>query len=297
MFPSSRLLIRSLVILCFIAAAAYPAQAQKGSLVIVGGGDRLLSVMKRFVDLAGGGDAARIAVFPNASGDPMDYYNDIKSEFEAVGAKQIQLVVITHEQALDPKTLDRLAGLTGVFFTGGDQVRITHDFLGTPVHDWLRAFYEKGGVIGGTSAGAAMMSRVMITGDERLNADTVRNFLFIKGGNVVTVEGMGFITDAIIDQHFLIRKRHNRLISVVLEHPELPGIGIDETAAVVVSPDHTFEVLGEGNVVVYDARKATDIRRSPKGYLTGSGLTMHVLTVGDRYDLKRSKVIPGACGE
>jgi cyanophycinase len=269
------------------------ARAQKGSLVIVGGGDRLLSVMKKFVDLAGGPEKANIAVFPNASGDPMDYFNDIKSEFEAVGAKKVELVHITHDQAVDPKSVERLAGVTGVFFTGGDQVRITRDLLGTPVHEWLRQFYNEGGVIGGTSAGAAMMSRVMITGDERLNPDTVRNFKYIKANNVITVEGMGFITDAIIDQHFLIRKRHNRLISVVLEHPDLPGIGIDETAAIAVMPDHSFDVLGEGNVLIYDARGATNVRTAPDGYLAGTGLTVHVLTVGDRYDLKTHTVYPG----
>jgi cyanophycinase len=273
----------------------FPAglNAQQGSLVIVGGGDRLLSVMKRFVDLAGGPGRAKIAVFPNASSDPMDYFNDIKSEFEAVGATSIELVYIKRNEAADPKTLEHLAGFTGVFFSGGDQVRITGDLLDTPVHQWLRKFYAGGGVIGGTSAGAAMMSRVMITGDERLNPDTVRNFRFIKANNVVTVEGMGFLTDVIIDQHFLIRKRHNRLISVVLEHPELPGIGIDETAAIVVSPDHSFEVMGEGDVVIYDARHATDIRTAKDGYLAGTGLVTHVLTVGDRYDLKTHTVLPG----
>jgi cyanophycinase len=288
--------------LCFVVSAIAvaglmglplsEARAQKGSLVIVGGGDRLLSVMQRFVDLAGGPEKANIAIFPNASGDPMDYFDDIKSEFQAVGAKRVELVHFTRDQAVDPSSIERLAGVTGIFFTGGDQVRITRDLLGTPVHDWLRKFYAEGGVIGGTSAGAAMMSKVMITGDERLNPDTVRNFKFIKANNVITVEGMGFITDAIIDQHFLIRKRHNRLISVVLEHPALPGIGIDETAAIVVAPDHTFEVLGEGDVVIYDARHATNIRTAPDGYLAGTGLTMHVLTVGDRYDLNTHAVHP-----
>jgi cyanophycinase len=270
------------------------ACAQKGSLVIVGGGDRLLSVMKRFVDLAGGPERARIAVMPNASGSPQEYFQDLKSDFEAVGATSVELVHFSHDQAMNPKSLDRLAGVTGVFFTGGDQARITRDLLGTPVHAWLMKFYQEGGVIGGTSAGAAMMSRIMITGDERLNPDSLRSFTFIKAGNVVTVEGMGFITEAIIDQHFLIRKRHNRLISVVLEHPALIGIGIDETAAIVVMPDSTFEVLGEGDVLVYDARNARNIRTSPDGYLAATGLTMDVMTVGDRYDLASHEVLSGA---
>jgi cyanophycinase len=202
----------------------------------------------------------------------------------------VDCVRLTREQASDPQSVELLNGATGVYFTGGDQIRVTKALGGTPVHKKLLDLYAGGAVIGGTSAGAALMSKVMITGEERLNKDTVRNFLVIKKDNVVTVEGMGFLTNVIIDQHFVVRKRHNRLISVVLEHPELVGVGIDESTAIIVRPNGTFEVAGESSVIVYDATHASDIRTAPRGYLSGRNITMHVLTAGDVYDMSSRAV-------
>ena len=138
--------------------------------------------------------------------------------------------------------------------------------------------------MGGTSAGAALMSKVMITGDERFSKDTVNLFRSIRKDYVETVEGIGFLTDLIIDQHFVKRKRHNRLISVVLEHPELVGVGIDEATAIIVRPNGFFDVIGAGNVMIYDATHATEIRSDAHGNLAAQGLTLHLLAAGDSYD-------------
>jgi len=116
----------------------------------------------------------------------------------------------------------------------------------------------------------------------------------IRLGNVETVEGMGFVTDAIIDQHFVRRKRHNRLITVVLEHPQLVGVGIDEATAIVIGPDHVFTVTGEATVLVYDATRADKATTDAAGNLASSGLALHVLKAGDRYDLAGRRVLTGA---
>jgi cyanophycinase len=145
--------------------------------------------------------------------------------------------------------------------------------------------HRNGVVIGGGSAGAAIMSKVMITGNELLNKDSTDAFVSILKGNIHTSEGLGFLEDAIIDQHFVKRKRYARLISKVLELPELVGIGIDEQTAIIVSPDHTFEVLGSSCVVVYDARSATTVRSGHDATLGAANLTMHVLLDGDRYNI------------
>ena len=197
------------------------------------------------------------------------------------------------EQAEQPGAERAFDGATGIYFTGGDQVRITRALLNTPVHRALLDLYRNGAVIGGTSAGAAIMSEVMITGDEKINKDSTSLFPMIRLGNVETVEGMGFVTDAIIDQHFVRRKRHNRLISVVLEHPQLVGVGIDEATAIVLGPDHTFRVTGASIVVVYDATKATKATTDAAGNLSASGLTLHVLKAGDGYDLSGRRVLTG----
>jgi cyanophycinase len=137
----------------------------------------------------------------------------------------------------------------------------------------------------GTSAGAAIMSRVMITGNELINKDSTDIFIDIMRGNVETVEGIGFLENVVIDQHFIKRKRLNRLLSVVLEHPELPGVGIDESTAIQVYPDGSFEVIGEGTVVIFDGRTATGIHTDARGNLAARGIVTHILSAGERFRL------------
>jgi len=152
----------------------------------------------------------------------------------------------------------------------------------------IKDLYQQGAVIGGTSAGAAVMSELMITGDEKRKPEEGHEFETIESGNVVLVRGLGLITSAIIDQHFATRKRHNRLISVVAEHPELVGIGIDESTAIVVNPDQTFLVLGQKNVIVLNAGRA-QVKIRPDQALSIRGLAMHVLLDGERFDLKKKR--------
>jgi cyanophycinase len=282
--------------LCFavlavaVTACTAAAQTPGGTLFIIGGGHRTPEMMRQFVDLAGGPEKARLVVIPNASADGDTSCRDMTEEFRALGVRNVDCCLLTHEQASDPRSAGQLDGATGVYFTGGDQVLVTRALVGTPVQRKLLELYQAGAVMGGTSAGAALMSKVMITGDEKLNRDTVNSFVFIKKDNVVTVEGMGFLTNAIIDQHFVRRKRHNRLISVVLEHPDLVGIGIDEATAIVVRHGELFDVIGRGSVVVYDATRAKGIRADSRGNLSAEGLSMHLLTAGDSYEMNSHAV-------
>ncbi len=268
------------------------AQTPRGSLFIIGGGHRTPEMMRQFVDLAGGPEKARLVVIPNASADGDTSCRDMADEFRALGVRTVDCCLLTHEQASDPRSAAQLDGATGIYFTGGDQVLVTKALVGTPVHRKLLELYQAGAVMGGTSAGAALMSKVMITGDEKLNRDTVNAFVSIRKDNIVTVEGMGFLTNAIIDQHFVRRKRHNRLISVVLEHPELVGVGIDEATAIVVRHGDLFDVIGSGSVVVYDATHATGIRTDRRGNLSADGLTLHILIAGDSYEMHSHTVRP-----
>jgi len=162
--------------------------------------------------------------------------------------------------------------------------------IDTPIHSKLLEIYEKGAVIGGTSAGAAVMSEIMITGDEKREVKEGHEFETIQANNIVTVKGFGFIKTAIIDQHFVRRKRHNRLISLVAENPKLLGVGIDESTAIIFTPGEIFEVVGERNVIVYDATQA-QIRISPSRLLSGFNIIMHILNSGDRFNLKTKEVM------
>jgi cyanophycinase len=149
----------------------------------------------------------------------------------------------------------------------------------------IKTIYRERGIISGTSAGAAVMSKIMITGDEIIQPDSNDSFTTIMKGNIATTQGFGFVTSAIIDQHFIYRKRHNRLLSLVLENPEILGIGIDESTAILVSPDLTFTVIGEYQVIVYDASESNDISTSDKGFFSSSNIKMHILKHGDKFNL------------
>lgn len=262
----------------------------KGYLFIMGGGSRPESMMRRFVELASRCGDGRIVVFPMASAQPREVGAEQAAELKNLGAGGAEYFVLSREEALKGESVHLLDGVGGVFFSGGVQSRLMDILLDTPLHRRLLEFYEKGGVIGGTSAGAAVMSEIMITGDERRKVEAGHEFETIEAGNVVTAPGLGFLRTAIVDQHFVTRKRHNRLISLIAEHPNLLGIGVDESTAAMVNPDDTLEVLGEKCVVIYDPGAAI-IRPTASGPVNLSGLIVHVLGTGDRFDLKTRKVV------
>lgn len=266
------------------------AQNGKGHLFIIGGGDRPGYMIEKIIELAGGIDA-KIMIIPMASGAPIETAEYQKKQLEDYGATNVDYIYCTHENADNPEMLEKLNGTKGIFFSGGDQSRLTDALNGTQFLDMIRKIYLDGGVISGTSAGAAVMSKVMITGDELINKDSTDAFYTIQNGNIKTVEGFGFIKDAIIDQHFIIRKRLNRLISVVLEHPDLPGIGIDESTAILVNPDNKFEVIGERQVIIFDATNASDIKSNELSLFSAKNMKMHILVSGDKYDLTNKRVI------
>lgn len=263
-----------------LALSAFAQEVETtGNLVLIGGGAKPSEAMHKFVELAGGPEAL-IVVFPTASAEPDTgaYYIGL---FAGLGCSHI-VVADVHSScdAANPETAEVVRRAGGIFFAGGDQRRITAALLGTAVGDAVMKAYSSGAVIGGTSAGTACQSGLMITGDG--------DFSLLNADNVELSPGLGLFAGVIVDQHFVARRRCNRLISVVLEHPELLGVGIDEDTAIWVRPDHTLEVLGTGWVVVYDASRSL-VTRQPRG--TGRvGLGVHamvtwVLQPGEVFDL------------
>lgn len=262
------------------------ADAPKGSLLIVGGGPQPDALVQRFVDLAGGKGKARIVIFAMASEDGLEGGDEKADDLRKLGAQAVN-VYITRSQADQDSIVHLLDDATGIWFGGGDQSRLTKAIGGTKVEEAIHERYREGAVVGGTSAGAAVMSTPMITGDERhpggARPDSTDPFKTIARDNIITTEGFGLIDGAIIDQHFLRRKRHNRLISTVLEHPKLLGVGIDESTALLVQPDGMWRVLGASAAVIYDARNAT-ITGADAPTLGATGITVHVLPAGSSFD-------------
>ncbi|MCB0742310.1 MAG: cyanophycinase [Ignavibacteriae bacterium] len=260
----------------------------KGNLVIVGG-VQTHEIVKKFVELAGGCDA-KIMVIPNAGSDPIRWSTEQVNEFKELGANADYLL-FTRETADDEENLRKMSESNSVFFLGGDQSDLTRDMLGTKLLEKVFDIYNNAGVIGGSSAGAAIMSEVMITGNELINPDSNSAYISIEKDNIEVKEGFGFLKNVIIDQHFLKRKRHNRLISTIIEHPNLLGVAIDESTSIIVNPDDTFEVLGNNQVLVYDPTCSEDIRMNDKGLLGISNMKFHVLISGDKFDMKTKQVI------
>lgn len=269
-----------------VSGARLAAQPGTGNLFLVGGGPQPPALVQQFVDLAGGKGRAKIVVFAMASEGGLVGGEEKAEDLRALGA-DARNVYVTHAQAMTDSVVALLDGVTGIWFGGGDQVRLMAALGGTPTAAAIWKRYRAGAVIGGTSAGAAVMSTPMITGDERHRggdrppSDSSATFVTIDRANVITADGFGFVANAIVDQHFVRRRRHNRLLSLVLEGPVRLGAGIDESTALVVRADGRWRVAGASVVVIYDARKA---RIAGAGALGASGIVTHVLPAGSTFD-------------
>jgi cyanophycinase len=239
--------------------------------------------MKRYVELAGGYGTGRVVIFTMASSVPLEVGPELVAEFQKLGVKDVVYYQLTREEAMKPVSAKILDGVSAIWFSGGDQALLTAALLDTPIHARMLELYAAGCLIGGTSAGAAVMSEVMITGDEKRTKNEDELWQTVEADNVVRVRGFGFVKNVIIDQHFLVRRRHNRLISLVLENPALIGAGIDESTAILVRPDGKWEILGESQVFVIDARKAV-VSKASSNKLGGHGLALHLLLAGDVFD-------------
>ncbi|PJA96120.1 MAG: cyanophycinase [Ignavibacteriales bacterium CG_4_9_14_3_um_filter_34_10] len=279
--------IKYLFMVLFLFQTLLQAQS-KGYLVIVGG-VQTKEIQKKFVELAGGKDA-RIIIIPNAGSEPKRSSESQQRDYISLGA-QADYLLFNRETADNEENLKKMEWANAVFFLGGDQSDLTRDMIGTRLLNKVFDIYNKNGVVGGSSAGAAVMSEIMLTGNELINKDSSSSFISIQKGNIETAKGFGFIKNAIIDQHFLKRKRHNRLITLMCEHPNLLGIAIDESTAIIVKPDDTFEVIGRNQVLVYDPTESKNIKTDKSLNLGISNIKMHLLISGDKLNLKTREVI------
>lgn len=246
------------------------AFAESGALVVVGGGGTGPEIVARALALAGGKKAI-VAVLPQSSAVEGAGDDSVKMWRDA-GAGEAAKVAFDDEHAAAA-----LRRATLIWMPGGDQNRFMKAIEGTGLAEVIRERHKAGTTVGGTSAGAAVIAEAMFTGDADLKS--------ITAGATVIAVGLGLWREALIDQHFLKRQRDNRLISAVMDHPALVGVGIDEGTAVIVQ-GQSFEVLGKSSVVVVDARAAR-IDKSPAGGLaSGRGMKLSVLHAGQTYSLK-----------
>lgn len=242
-----------------------------GTLFIVGGGLRDPKVVRQFIDLAGGPDAP-IVIVPTA-GDDDTYAQDYPGtkQFRDVGATKITVLHTRDRKVADTDAfVAPLKTARGVFFQGGRQWRLADSYLGTKTQQEVARVLERGGVVGGTSAGATILGSFLVRGDTKGNELMVGDH----------VKGFGLLTDSAIDQHLLRRNRQFDLIPVIAARPALLGIGIDEDTAIVVKQTQ-FDVIGNGYVAIYDGQRGDP----PGGF--------YLLAPGDRFDLTARKATRG----
>ena len=244
-----------------------------GTLIIVGGGGMPKVIFDRFFEAAGGRDT-KLVVVPSA-GTKATYDDSDRSVkmFEAAGATNVHLL-----HTRDPKEADTdefvamLSDAKAVWFAGGRQWRLADSYLNTKTEAAFHAVLNRGGVIGGSSAGATIQGSYLVRGAPE------GNHIMMSPGHE---EGFGFLRNSAIDQHLLARKRENDLLPVIRRHPQLLGVGIDEATAIVVK-GRTTEVIGKSKVLFYDL--ALEKTLGEKFYIT--------LDPGDRYDLKTRRELP-----
>jgi cyanophycinase len=269
-----------------------PADAARpgaGVLVAIGGaedklGDR--AILSRFVQLAGG-DRARVVVLASASSVGEELTELYRRVFTELGAAEVRpLRPLTRAEAEAAGPAEEVARATGVFMTGGNQLRLSMVVAGTRLGAALLDAHRRGAVVGGTSAGASALSAHMVAfgGPGEVPKQRLAHM----------AAGLGLLPGAVIDQHFSQRGRMGRLLLLVAESPSQLGIGIDEDTAAVITPDGVLEVIGKGTVTVVDGTRAQSDAfevRARRPVLV-SGVVLHALPPGYRFDLDARALLP-----
>jgi len=261
----------------------------KGMLMVIGGAEDKENecvILRRFVKLCEGG---KIIVMTSATDEPEGVGKKYFNLFKRIGAAGVDILDIPDRSTANlDVTVSKLQEGRGVFFTGGDQLRITGTLGGTKVDRALHSLYERGAVIAGTSAGASVMSSTMIVGGP--NDETP------KKDSLSMAPGMALIEDVVIDQHFAQRGRIGRLLSVVAQNPHYLGIGIDEDTAILINSSKCFSVLGSQTVTIVNGEGISFSNVSetgPKHPVAINDVILHVLPQGFGFDLgTRRPLIP-----
>lgn len=241
-------------------------------------------ILRRFLDEAGGA-TARVAVITAATREGLRVGDEYRRVFIMLGCAAVDVLEInSREDAGRSEISAVLANVTGIFLTGGDQIRLTGLLGGTALENALKKRVGEGIILAGTSAGASALPALMIVGGETDTPDR---------DSIRMASGFGFVPDIVADQHFAQRGRNNRLLVAVAMNPRILGIGIDEDTAACLS-DGVFEVIGGGTVMFIDALAAriSNIQELSLGHpLTVSPVVIHLLSAGFCFSMMERRII------
>lgn len=260
-------------------------EKSRGRLMVIGGGEdrqgecRLLRQLARYA----GGSQGHMIILPTASRLGYELGKDYQELFEDFGLGKVEVMAIENRyQAQDEKKAEKLSQATAIFFTGGDQLRISSILGGTPIDRALQTSFQKGALLAGTSAGASVMSDTMIV--EGLDEKPPLKC------TVKMAPGLGLLEEVVIDQHFAQRGRLGRLLMAVAQNPYVIGLGLDEDTAVLINDKGQLEVMGSQTALIIDGSEA-EYSNVSEAYaedpLTFMGVKIHVLSEGYGYDLNR----------
>lgn len=263
-----------------------------GYLVAIGGNEdkeKDLTVLRHIAGLPEGGTKV-VEVIPLASQIPHEVAEAYVPAFKKIGVETVRIMhVESRDDARREDFVQRILEADVVFFTGGDQLRITSLLGGSPVMDAILGHYWRGGVVAGTSAGAAAMSSTMIFEGEVA--------LSCRKGSVHMVPGVGLLPNAIIDTHFIQRGRITRLLEVIASNPGSTGIGLGEDTGVVIREGEIVEVIGSGVVIIIDGHhvRYSNVWQIRLGEpIALENVVLHTLVAGHRFDLKHQRYLPPA---
>jgi cyanophycinase len=255
-----------------------------GTVIIIGGAEDKIRdriILNRFVALAGGEDAV-VVVISTASSLGTEAGERYRQIFTELGVKTIRpLHAMTRAQANDETFARAVGDATGIYLTGGNQLRLSSTIGGTRLAEAVLERFRHGAVVAGTSAGASALSSHMIA----FGASGATP----KHRMAALAAGLGVLPGVIVDQHFQQRNRLGRLLSLIAQNPSLLGLGVDEDTAGVVGPDHVLEVIGRGSITVVDGAAAETDAWDVRGHrpVMISGVVLHSLPAGYRFDLRR----------
>lgn len=272
-------------------APLQPVRSTAGSVIIIGGAEdkrRDRVILSRFVEMTGGSDASLVVLSTASSLGEMAHarYAEL---FTELGAGKVTGVRPTsREEANDPAITLPLTEATGVFLTGGNQLRLVSVVGGTRLEDALASAHDRGAVVAGTSAGASAVAAHMVAFG-RAGASPKHRMIHLSAG-------LGLVEGVVVDQHFEQRGRWGRLLAAVAISPRLLGIGLDEDTAAVIYQDRTLEVVGRGAVTIVDGRDVTTDAHNMKGHrpMMVSGAIIHALPSGYWFDLRARRLLDGA---
>ncbi|WP_240755208.1 cyanophycinase [Pedobacter sp. SYP-B3415] len=282
--------MRKLIVFACLFISAVSSVAQTGSkkggagkLFIIGGGERSQALMARMVAAAALGPADYMIVLPMASEQPDTGFKYLRAQIAGQMRQPVRMFDFNKHDVNDRKWVDSLAGARLIYILGGDQNRFMKSVAGTPVSDAIHRAFANGALIAGTSAGAAVMSRYMITGQQLLKKDYKETFDRLYRDNVEFADGLGLLNHTIIDQHFIRRSRYNRLLSALAEHPGYTAVGIDEGTAILVQGNRA-EVVGDSQVI--RLASPSKLQKTASGQFKFSEVDFGLYTAGDVFKLK-----------